>query len=107
MKWMHQPSPTAEEKKNINHMHIKFKPMSKLCAFRQITEIMSSLKSREEVFAISCKFHSLCKIFDDGLFLVGSRSYLQKMQKTCTSCKKIRQIPMETLQGPSLQLESA
>ena len=61
MKWMHQPSPTAEEKKNINHMHIKFKPMSKLCAFRQITEIMSSPKSREEVdtYLQYCKFHSL------------------------------------------------
>ena len=49
----------------------------------------------------------LCKIYEDGLFLVGARSYLQKVQKICKTCIKIRQITIQSLQGPGPQIEAS
>ena len=60
-------------------------------------------------FHVHCQSidRQIAKILENGLFLVGSRSYLQKMMEKCKTCLRIRKTAQSALQGPSPQLESA
>ena len=49
----------------------------------------------------------LCKMYEDGLFLVGSRSYLKRMLSECKTCTRIRQTTIQSLQGPSPTMEAS
>ena len=55
---------------------------------------------------VSSVEREISKLFDNKLYVMGARGYLKRLQKSCHTCKRIRQEVSKSKMGPSPILQA-
>ena len=51
--------------------------------------------------------YEIAKMFQNGYYIIGARSYFKRLNRQCFTCIKIRKASVEALMGPSIQAQAA